>query len=309
MGLSDALVEPTYFDLNGIQLRDDRLAGKARVAWQPLIAAFRHNPNQLMQSFTPLGSHQSELGKVRTKCVDQLSPLTDQEIPRPVQHQHALLLDVLDRHKSHRWPRDGLADRRCIGRVVLAALPIGLDIGRRHEPRVMPQLPELACPLMGRCAGLHANAARRQIGKELKNSRSTNTLADHHRAFSIDAVNLKQILGDIQTDRANLAHGRFPSMWLRFDLTTLWHFDAAEWAPSTTSKCEELKVRIMSPLMSQLQTLKRTLIAPLRAREGRWAISTALTVEAAEQPCLPIGRRISPLARKVCLPPADRTKR
>ena len=24
-------------------------------------------------------------------------------------------------------------------------------------------------------------------------------------------------------------------MWLRFDATTLWHIDAAEWAPSTTS--------------------------------------------------------------------------
>ena len=24
-------------------------------------------------------------------------------------------------------------------------------------------------------------------------------------------------------------------MWLRFDATTLWHFDAAEWAPSTAS--------------------------------------------------------------------------
>src|SRR5262249_31786549 len=158
-----------------------------------------------------------------------------------VQHQHALLLAVLDRHKSHRWPRDGLADRRRIGRVVLAALHIGFDIGRRHEPCVMPQPPEFARPLMRRCARFHANAARRQIGKELENSPSTKPLADHHRAFRIDAVNLKQILGDIQTDRANLAHGRFPSMWLRFDLTPLWHFDAAEWAPSTTSKCERLR--------------------------------------------------------------------
>jgi len=24
-------------------------------------------------------------------------------------------------------------------------------------------------------------------------------------------------------------------MWLRFDTTTLWHSDAAEWAPSTAS--------------------------------------------------------------------------
>src|SRR5262249_30919957 len=280
MGLSDALVEPTYFDLNGVQLRNDRLTGKARVARQPFIAAFRHNRNQLMQSFTPLRCHQPELGKVRTKCVDQLSPLTDQEVPRPVQHQHALLLDVLDRHKSHRWPRDGLADRRRIGRIVLAALHIGFDIGWRHEPRVMSQLFELACPLMRRCARFHANAARRQIGKELKNSRSTNALADHHRAICINTVNLKQILGDIQTDRANLAHGRFPSMWLRFDPTTLWHFDAAEWAPSTTSKCEELKLSISSLRTGQERTSGRASTLRLRrlryATANFWVLMTAV---------------------------------
>jgi hypothetical protein len=27
---------------------------------------------------------------------------------------------------------------------------------------------------------------------------------------------------------------------VRFDATTLWHFDAAEWAPSTASKAEKL---------------------------------------------------------------------
>jgi hypothetical protein len=54
--------------------------------------------------------------------------LADQQITRPMQHKPALLLDALDRHKSHRWPRDGLADRRCIGCVVLAALHIGFDI-------------------------------------------------------------------------------------------------------------------------------------------------------------------------------------
>jgi hypothetical protein len=88
---------------------------------------------------------------------------------------------------------------------------------------------------MRRCARFHANAARRKIGKELKNSRSTNTPPDDYRAISIDAVNLKHRLRNIDPDRDNLAHGRLPSMWLRFDTTTLWHFDAAEWAPSTTS--------------------------------------------------------------------------
>jgi hypothetical protein len=28
-------------------------------------------------------------------------------------------------------------------------------------------------------------------------------------------------------------------MWLRFDATTLWHSDAAEWAPSTASLATE----------------------------------------------------------------------
>ena len=32
MDLSDALVEPAYFDLHGVQLRNNRLTGEARVA-------------------------------------------------------------------------------------------------------------------------------------------------------------------------------------------------------------------------------------------------------------------------------------
>jgi hypothetical protein len=167
--------------------------------------------------------------------LDQLCPLADQEVPRPVQHQCALLLDALDRHKTHRWPRHGLADCRRIVRVVLATLRVGFDIGRRHKPRVVPELLELACPLVRRCAGFHANEATRQIGKELKNLCSTNTLADHHRATHINTVNLKHRLRNIDTNRANIAHGRLPSMWLRFDPTTLWHSDVAERAPSTAS--------------------------------------------------------------------------
>ena len=88
------------------------------------------------------------------------------------------------------------------------------------------------------CAVAHASMPTRQGGRSAKNSRtlrSTNTPADYHRAICIDAVNLKHRLRNIDPDRANLAHGRLPSMWLRFDATTLWHIDAAEWAPSTTS--------------------------------------------------------------------------
>ena len=87
-----ALVEPADLGLHGVQLPNDRLTGKARVARQPLIATFRHDRNQLTQSFTSLRCHQPELGQVGTKGIDQLCPLADQEIPRPVQHQRTLLL-------------------------------------------------------------------------------------------------------------------------------------------------------------------------------------------------------------------------
>jgi len=35
---------------------------------------------------------------------------------------------------------------------------------------------------------------------------------------------------------------------VRFDETTLWHFDAAEWAPSTASKAEKLRMSKCCPL-------------------------------------------------------------
>src|SRR5262249_53962297 len=35
---------------------------------------------------------------------------------------------------------------------------------------------------------------------------------------------------------------------VRFDATTLWHFDAAEWVPSTASKAETLNLSIRCPL-------------------------------------------------------------
>src|SRR3974377_634074 len=52
-----------------------------------------------------------------------------------------------------------------------------------------------------------------QLAKILQNLCATDTLADHHRARIIDPVHLEYRLPNIQTNRANLAHGRLPSMW------------------------------------------------------------------------------------------------
>ena len=55
--------------------------------------------------------------------------------------------------------------------------------------------------------------ARPKTGKKFENLRATDTLADHHRAIRINTVNLKHRLRNIETNCANLAHGRLPSMW------------------------------------------------------------------------------------------------
>ena len=49
--------------------------------------------------------------------------------------------------------------------------------------------------------------------KNLRNLRSADTLADHYRTVRINAVNLKDRLRNIDTDCANLTHGRLSSMW------------------------------------------------------------------------------------------------
>src|SRR5262249_11616631 len=42
----------------------------------------------------------------------------------------------------------------------------------------------------------------------------------------------------IKTNRANLAHGRLPSMWFASAKPPYGTLDAAEWAPSTASKAD-----------------------------------------------------------------------
>ena len=65
---------------------------------------------------------------------------------------------------------------------------------------------------MCRCTGLHANQTRRQAGKKSQDLTAPEPLARHRLVRCIDAVNLKNALGQIQPNRCNLAHGWLPLM-------------------------------------------------------------------------------------------------
>src|ERR1700694_1923070 len=57
------------------------------------------------------------------------------------------------------------------------------------------------------------NQASRQLTKVLQNLCATDALADYNPARNINPVHLEYRLRNIQTNCANFAHGRLPSMW------------------------------------------------------------------------------------------------
>ncbi len=104
----------------------------------------------------------------------------------------------------HGWAAHRLADRLSVGSIVLVALDVGLHIPRRHQTNLVTKLREFARPIMGRGACLHADKARRQCLEELQHLAAPKLLPNDDLLGRVDPLNLKHVLGDIQTDRADL---------------------------------------------------------------------------------------------------------
>src|SRR5215510_7836412 len=163
-----------------------------------------------------------------------------------MQHQARLLLFRLRRDKPHRRSRDRLADCGSVVGIVFAALQISFYVARRQQPHRVAERPKPPAPIMRARTRLNANEASRQACEEVQQLRSSDAPPHHRRARDIYAVNLKNRLRDIETDRANLAMDGSPQV-VRFDATTLWHLDASEWAPSTASEADRLKTSTSDP--------------------------------------------------------------
>jgi hypothetical protein len=159
---------------------------------------------QLLDPFTPLRSHDAELGQMRPHGIDHLGPLPHQKIACPMQHQPALLLGRFDLYEPHGRPPNRLADRLGVGSIVLVALNVSLHVLRWHQPHLVAKLRQFTRPLMRRGAGLHADEARWQRLKKRQHLAAPQLLPNHDLFGRVDAVDLKHVLGDIQTDRGNL---------------------------------------------------------------------------------------------------------
>jgi hypothetical protein len=155
-----------------------------------------------------LRSHKAILRQVAAQTVHQLRALPHQEIPAPEHHARSLLLDALHRHEPHRGPLGRLADCLGVSRVVLLPLHEELHVGGWNQADGVPQLHQLAAPVVRAGARLHGHDASRLGRKERKQPRTTELLAEHNRARCISAVRLENRLGDIKTYGANVSHGR-----------------------------------------------------------------------------------------------------
>src|SRR6516165_4746402 len=209
----DAPVDGCDLDSDRVILPRQHIENVAHGRRHAAIRTIGNDPQQLRRSITALGRHDAEFGQVPAEGIAQHRTLAHQQLPGPVQHQGGLLLLGLDRDEPHRRPRDRLADRCRIIRVVLAAFEIGLHITWRDQPNHVTKQLQLAAPVMRGRTRFDPDQAGWQLAKILQNPCSTDALADHNRARIIDPVHLEYRLPNIQTNRANLAHGRLPSMW------------------------------------------------------------------------------------------------
>src|SRR3954470_14867192 len=76
----------------------------------------------------------------------------------------------------------------------------------------MPQLDQLAGPVVGAAAGLHPDQARRQAGEERQQLASGQLLAQQRPALRVGAVHLEPGLCEVESDCRNLHHGWPPPM-------------------------------------------------------------------------------------------------
>src|SRR6516225_12200106 len=93
----------------------------------------------------------------------------------------------------------------------------------------MPQLPDLTRPIMRRAASLNADQTRRWGLEERQYFRPLQVPPQYCLASCIDAMQLEDPLGDVQTDCGNLhGGGSFSSL---HSTARAWHIDAVRGRP------------------------------------------------------------------------------
>src|SRR3954451_4557170 len=125
-------------------------------------------------------------------------------------------------------------------------------------------------PVVRGTTGLNSHGAWRKLREELLHRAAPKLATQHNGSRSINSVNLKHVLRQIQTNCANLAHGRLPC--LVESTSPVWHTDAVGGRPP--HHCEERSDEAIQLVLFQLGCSKLDCFAALAmTRVGAFAVS------------------------------------
>src|SRR5215471_6941896 len=124
----DALLDGHDLCPDNRVLASKDVEAQLRGLWNAIIVLVSDDLEQLCRAIATFRRDNAELGHVPTDRVRQHGSLTDQKPPAAMQQQAGLLLFGLRRRKSHRRPRDRLADCSSVVGIIFAALQIGFYV-------------------------------------------------------------------------------------------------------------------------------------------------------------------------------------
>src|SRR6516165_9574589 len=157
--------------------------------------------------------------QVPAQSVDALGALTNQEIAGSKHDAVRLLLFGLDRNEAHARPLGRFTDGLCTGGIVLLPLDERLDVGRRDQAHMMA--PSDLTPSSAHRYRLPSPQRTGFAARGTEGLRASDALAKRAHARHHPLHEPGTRLRDVQTDRANLLHGRL-LRW-QFDTVTLAH--------------------------------------------------------------------------------------
>src|SRR5215472_14117720 len=93
-------------EVQNLRLEHPQLGTKSgktctRYLGQSLVTSIGNHMKQFLHAMAPNRCNNTKLGHMSADRVDHRSLLTDQKMPRAMEHQATLLLSCLGRHKPH----------------------------------------------------------------------------------------------------------------------------------------------------------------------------------------------------------------
>src|SRR5262249_54724775 len=125
-----------------------------------------------------------------------------------------LLVDVLDRHKTHGGPRHRFRDSLGITAVVFVRLDVRLDELWGHELHLVAIRTEASRPIMCAATGFDADAYRGRLGDKGHQVMPGQALAIHDVAPVIHPHCVQHALCDIDPEDVHLVLHRTRLLWL-----------------------------------------------------------------------------------------------